>query len=157
MQFMYPRLRDYFECISGPYIHAWWKYVDKHPSMNIYARALMAILMGGQPKGIQCNFNNNACKLCISGAIESPAHVLFACPALQATRNDTWTRLLRIMPAAMAESMRNSNDMEKVKQFYSCYGGNYIQEWDEVYANTVKMVYEMYSARYTSYKLLDTL
>ena len=142
--------------MHGPRMHAWWKYVDRHPNMNVYVRALMAILMGGQPKSLQCNFNCNICKLCSSGATESPAHVLFACPALQDTRDCTWTRLLQAMPNAMAESMTNSSATNRVGQLLSCYGGIYIHDWDDVYQHTAKMVYDIYSARYEAYKRIDT-
>ena len=156
MKFMYPQLDDYYKCLSGPRMNIWWKYVDKHPNMNSYVRTLMAVLMGGQPKGLQCNFVSNVCKLCTTGAMETPAHVMFACPALQDTRNNTWPRLLHAMPNAMAESMTNSTDIDRFGQMLSCYGGSYIDEWEGVYSQTVKMVHQMYRARYESYKAMET-
>ena len=77
-------------------MHPWWKYVDKQPHMKRYVSALMAVLMGGQPKGLQCNFDSIKCKICSSGARDSPAHILFECTALQETRSGVWTELSRM-------------------------------------------------------------
>ena len=137
-------------------MNAWWRYVDKHPHMNLYVRTLMAVLMGGEPKGLQCNFISNVCKLCLTGTTENPAHVLFTCPALLDTRNNTWPRLLHAMSHAMAESMTNCTHLDKLGQMLSCYGGSYIEEWDAVYTQTVQMVHQMYSARYAAYKAMET-
>jgi len=94
MRFMYPNLSMYYKCITGPQIYSWWKYIDRHPNQNIYVRALMAILLGGQPKLLQCNFRCNSCKLCSSGSLEDTAHVLFVCPALQDARGSAWAELM---------------------------------------------------------------
>ena len=59
------------------------------------------------------------------------------------------------MPDAMSISVNILNNDEKINLFFSCYGGMYINEWNEIYAQTVKMVYRMYQARYKSYTNLD--
>ena len=84
---------------------------------------------------------------------ESPAHVLFECPALQVTRDDTWPRLLLSMPNAMAESIQSKTNYEKVIQLLSCYGGSYFPEWDNIYACTAQMVHLIYRKRHSMYSL----
>ena len=148
---MYPELRLYRECISGPQMHSWYIYLDKNPSMYLSVTAVMSILLGGQPKGIQCNFECIYCRLCANYRKESPTHVLFECPALQETRDSTWPGLLRSMPNAMSESIQSKNNDEKAKLLLSCYGGSYIPEWNHVYANTAKMVHLMYKQRHSMY------
>ena len=110
--------------------------------------------MGGQPLGLQCNFTSKMCKLCAYGYLDGPAHVLFECPALQDTRDETWSGLMQVMPNAMSISMNNSSSDEKINQFFSCYGGTYIHEWNEIYAKTAIMVHKMYHARNECYKHL---
>ena len=114
----------------------------------------MAVLMGGQPAGFQCNFNSNMCKLCPPGKLKNPARVLFACSALLNMRDNAWARLLQVMPSAMSESMTNCNDDVKICQFFSCYGGSYVNEWNEIYAETAKLFYKMYYARHFMMKLI---
>ena len=157
MKLMYPDLENYYNCVTRPCLNVWWKYVAKFPNMNIYVRSLMAVLMGGQPLGLQCNFNSKMCKLCTYGNLENPAHVLFACSALQDTRDNTWARLLQVMPDAMSIGIENCNNDEKINQIFTCYGGSYISEWNEIYAQTAKMVYKMYHARYESYTNLNLI
>ena len=155
---MYPELRLSNECISQPKMHLWYKYPDKNPSMYLYVTVAMSILLGGQPKGIQCNFESDYCRLCANYMKESPTHVLFECPALQETRDSTWPGLLQSMPNAMSESMTSSNNEERTKQMLSCYGGH-IPEWNHIYSNTAKMVYLMYKQRhsiYTSNAIINT-
>ena len=149
--FMYPNLKCYYECISGRYMHVWWKYVSKHPHMNRYVSTLMAVLMGGQPKGLQCNFNTSVCRLCSCGASDNPTHVLFECTAMQVTRDAAWTELSLKMPGAMLESIMNVNFNERVKIMMTCYGGGYVHEWDDVYEHTAKLFFKMYTARYDLY------
>ena len=148
---LYPELHIYRECISGPQMHAWYKYLDNHPYMYSPVSSVMAVLHGGQPKGIQCNFQSKYCQLCTLRARESPAHVLFECPALQETRHSTWPRLLRTMPTAMSESIQAISNDEKVRQIISCYGGSYIPDWNEIYTSTAQMVQKMYITRHALY------
>ena len=93
------------------------------------------------------------CRMCTSGTSDSPAHVLFECTALQDARDRAWADLSRVMPNAMLQSVGNMNSNEKLKLMMSCYGGNYIPEWDELYGNTAKMVFKLYTARYEGHKI----
>ena len=50
---------------------------------------------------------------------------------------------------AMSESLTLFNNADRIKQMFSCYGGSYINDWDNIYEQTAKMLYHMYSARYS--------
>ena len=49
--------------------------------------AVMAVLMGNQPKGLQCNFNNKLCRLCSVRDIDSAKHIIFTCDSLREHRD----------------------------------------------------------------------
>ena len=119
--------------------------------MHVPVRAIMAILQGAQPKGLQCNFSNAPCHLCTLRCREDPAHVLFECPALQEARDSTLPGLLRAMPSAMAECFSAMSNADKVRQIVSCYGGKYTQEWNSVYFLTAIMVSKLYEKRHSMY------
>ena len=150
--FMYPALNDYHHCVHDHKLYIWWKYVDEFPNMYHYVSALMAVLMGGNPKTLQCNHNSIICRLCESSSLESPAYVLFACPTLEDTRGRTWSRLIQVMPNALVTSINNLDDKEKSRLIFTCYGGKYIKDWSDIYEKTVKFVFDMYNARFLAYQ-----
>ena len=156
-QFMYPNLGCFYDCIDRTCMHAWWVYVNNDPHMYRYVSAVIAILMGGQPKGLQCNFANWPCRLCSSGASDSPSHILFECTGLQESRHWAWAELSLAMPRAMLESMSVLDLNEKMKLVLNCYGGNYVNEWEKIYEYTAKMIYKLYSTRYERYQSLANL
>ena len=92
--FMYPALDDYHHCVHDHKLYIWWKYVDEFPNMYHYVSALMAVLMGGNPKTLQCNHSSIICRLCETSSLEIPAHFLFACPTLEDTRRRTWSCIM---------------------------------------------------------------
>ena len=82
----------------------WWQFVQSYPTYLKKAAAVVAVLMGGQPKGLQCNFNSDTCKLCTDHALDNPTHVLFDCKALEEDREVMSSLLLQSMPHAMSTS-----------------------------------------------------
>ena len=82
----------------------WWQFVQSYPTYLKKAAAVVAVLMGGQPKGLQCNFNSDTCKLCTDHALDNPTHVLFDCKALEEDREVMSNLLLQSMPHAMSTS-----------------------------------------------------
>ena len=60
--------------------HAWWSVLRMRPYLNKYVASVMAVLMGGQPSGLQCNLSKSACRICNTYEIENVTHILLRCP-----------------------------------------------------------------------------
>ena len=146
-QFLYPEMYMYFRMVTGIKMHTWWEICSKFPQLGERTSCAMALLMGGQPKRMQRNLNSSKCKLCFGLDRENANHVLFRCPALEATRNNTWSELIRCMPQAMVEQMESKLTMEKTAFMLSGLNGTYVPEWSEIYCNILNFVHKLYRQR----------
>ena len=96
----------------------------------------MSILMGTQPKFMMCNFESIFCELCDIRAKDDSSHVLFECEGLKTIRETNWARVLLAMPNNMVNDVHNMTPGEKTVLLMSCYGGSFIPEWTNMYAQT---------------------
>ena len=60
------------------------------------------------------------------------------------------------MPDAMVTSINNLDDKGKTLLIFSCFGGNYVEDWNNIYEKTVKFVYDMYHARFRAYENINS-
>ena len=124
--------------------------------MTLKASAVLALLMGTQPKGMQIHFSKGraVCCLCSAHVIENAAHILMECLELDSVRAPSWRQVLASMPPAMARDMEQSSSERRTKFLLSGLAGvRYTMEWNTIYAQIAGFVYSMYDARV---KIYDT-
>ena len=63
------------------------------------------IYVGGELKGLQCQYNRSMCSLCLWGASDGRVYVLFQCASFQTVQREAWTELSLKMPVAMYGSI----------------------------------------------------
>ena len=127
-------------------------YSSEHLS---HKQALMAVMMGGQVRGIQCNLGVRMCGLCNDRCRENPEHVLFECQILESFRDRAWSQVLSCMPRGMVSSIGCYNNGEKLRFLLSglrCE--SVITEWQNIFEEVAIFVYAMYSHRKEKYDML---
>ena len=113
---MYKELQIYrysFEHIST---HPWWLVAKKNPHLCKYISAVMGVLMGGQPSGIQI-FDGILCKLCEDRRKDDSIHTLMKCKSLAHIRAVYFDRIKQVMPQAMWNNFILLSDENKVSFF----------------------------------------
>ena len=123
------------------------------PNMTRKVSALMALLLGGQPTGLQRNIEGKRCQLCYSDTNDDVVHVLWACQALDKCRKPRWENVISTMPESMAQDIQQLQWNEITLCILSGLGKTYIPEWSKTYVEIVNFMYEMYLFRA---KLYDT-
>ena len=146
---MNANLDIYIKSVVDLKMHAWWSFVNVFPNKRKHVSAVLAVLMGVQPKELQCNLNSNKCKLC--GDYESSEHTLFECPNSH-KRHELWNRVNIVMPIALKEECQGSIRTELI---LSCLKNTYIKEWDEVYHRILDFVYGMFQERFENYSRIE--
>ena len=140
---LYPELAIYSDIVTCMKPLAWWSFVQVCPTYFKKAAAVVTVLMNGQPKYLQCNFDSDICKLCIERERDVPTHILFQCSALQDTRLLLSGPLFDCMPYAMRLSFTNMSSIEKLKFMLS---GMSI-EFRDVMMGISNYIFAMYKRR----------
>ena len=104
-QFKYPVLDCYYKGVKNISMHCWWRYAAKNSRMTTPVSNVVSVMMGSQPKSLQCNFNKQTCSLCYGQLRDNAIHVIYECPELEYARSDAWTKVLASMPSAMANQI----------------------------------------------------
>ena len=89
-------------------MHAWWSLFKSRPKLGKAVSSVMAVLLGGQPSGMQSNFNHSPCNICCERAEDCSKHVLLHCSALNDIRKKYFEKIIDKMPSAMKMSF-NTN------------------------------------------------
>lgn len=144
---LYGDLNIYSELVTSVKIHNWWIVTQKIPHIFKSLSSIMAILMGGQPNGLQRNFKSQSCQLCESNDKKDLIHILFNCSELNEVRTNNLTNLNKVMPRAMVEEFNGMNVAEKLKFLLSPLHSQYIAEWKDIYVEIAKFVNAIYSLR----------
>ena len=84
-------------------------------------------------------------------------HILFQCPALEATRGNTWTAVLDALPNAMAADISRKSWHAVLHLILSGFGDQYIPEWRSIYFRTAFFIHSMYKERYQMYRDIQEL
>ena len=148
---MYKNLEIYADCVKNIKMHAWWIFLKGHPSFHRSVSAVVSVLLGSQPKGIQSNIGIKLCKLCDKRQPDDATHALFACDGLTPVRALHWQHVLNTMPPAMVREMADATNEKKATFILSGLGGSYIAEWTAIYASIASFVWHVYSERHSSY------
>ena len=67
---MYSKLRNYNCCVKMIKLHPWWEFVKNYPFMFKKVSAVVSVLMGDQPRGLQI-FDHERCQICFDFKIDS--------------------------------------------------------------------------------------
>ena len=147
-QYLYPELSMYYNKVPEIQMHAWWRINLKPYGLINKISCVLSLLIGGQPPGLQRNFNSSRCGLCQNSMEkEDPCHVLFSCPALEGQRNRTWQRVLQSMPPAMVRQQLGVSNREKTEFLLSCLNNTVTTEWHEIYMNIIVFIHDIYKER----------
>lgn len=149
---LYKELYIYNKCIISIRIHPWWKLLITCPHLRDKVSSVLAIAMGGQPRGMQRNIGFKKCPLCELHEVDTPTHILFSCPELTPTRTKAWHNVLRRMPPAMVidvESLTLECKTTFILSGLNCI--SYVSEWKHVYVALCEFVYCMYRKRADMY------
>ena len=131
-------------------LHPWWVYVKFYPFMFKKVSAVMSILMGDQPRGLQI-FDQVRCQICNDHKVDSSFHVLFECVTLEDTRNPLLYKLYACIPECDKEAYDSMIDNDKLCFLLSGFLPNYNKSYDALYRNTAIFVFSMYQKRYEIY------
>ena len=148
---MYSNLEMYSDSVKHIRMHAWWLFLKGHPSLHRKVSAVMSVLLGSQPKGIQNNIGMSMCNLCDKRQPDDATHVLFACDGLTPVRALHWRHVLSTMPPAMAREMDAATNDKITTLILSGLGGSYIAEWRDTYIAIASFVWHMYRERHQLY------
>ena len=149
---IYDNLKIYSEAVSSITMHPWHLVARNKPHLAKKVSVIMSVIMGAQPVGIGCNYDEPFCKLCESRNRDTVLHILFGCPSLGIERS----KLLEVVYTSMPLPMRVSYDMmtvnDKLSFLLSCLNSVYVSEWGAVYKNILTFVHAMYTSRYNMYQ-----
>ena len=126
--------------------------VQISPHLIRQVSAVVAILNGSQPGGMQCNLGKKLCGLCADRETETPAHILFKCKSLSENRQHLLAKIYASMPPGMATDFSIETDENRTTLFLSAFKCKYaISEWFPIMVNVSSFVYNMYRRRSVLY------
>ena len=124
---------------------------QKNPRCTKWISNVVCVIMGAEPRTLQCNFGRTMCKLCDMNRKDVTLHVLSECPSLDDVRRNGWRDIKISMPDAMARHVETLPVENRLEFILSRLGGNYINEWKLIYCNIAKFVTSIYIERYRLY------
>ena len=151
---LYQDLSLYMKCVNTIRMNSWWVLAKKKPYLVYKISAVMAVLMGNQPKGFQCNFRNKFCSMCPNRQLDSPKHILFECDALSNLRSTKLRELIDSMPEGMKYSFDDLHTDDKIVFLLSgLHCKSFIKEWEDILIKICEFVYDIYHERKNIYDL----
>ena len=152
---MYQNLNIYISSVRTVKLHTWWVVTQKVPQIYNQVTAIMAIMMGGQPRAMQRNFDKKPCNICDARLADNPLHILFDCTALCNIRCEKIQRLHATMPIPMLTCFELMTRIEKLSFLLSPLQCGYVLEWRQVYEAIASMVFSLYTTRAKLYDALS--
>ena len=147
---MFKNLDYYLNTIDDIKVLSWWKFVRKKPAKIRQTSCTVALLLGTQPKGMQCNYSG-ICVLCNERQQETPEHVLLRCRHYDDVRPHYVNRINSCMPLAMQRQFGSMTMSEQCQFLLSGLNNSYIEEWNSLYTEVVDFVWHMYRYRHQTY------
>ena len=152
---LYKELLCYSDYVSKIVLHPWWYFVKHEVLYYKKVAAILSILMGGQPSGLQRNYRRTQCKLCHGFAAETNEHIILECTSLQKYRHSLWNSVISSMNEVLKLDMISRGNKDKVCLMLSCYKETYVAEWNDLYKSTANFIYTMYVRRAEAYDSLE--
>ena len=153
----YRQLDIYKESVNRIELHAWWSLLKLRPHLGKSVSSLMAVLLGGQPSGLQCNFSKSGCRICNSVLTDDCKHILLHCPGMTETRERNIELIRYNMPPAMLISYDKMNEYEQLVFLLSGLNSRSTSEWPDLYEAIAQWLYEIYRRRKQKYMLLEEM
>ena len=123
---------------------------SEETGQNLKISCTVALLLGTQPKGMQCNYSG-ICVLCNERQQETPEHVLLRCRHYDDVRPHYVNRINSCMPLAMQRQFGSMTMSEQCQFLLSGLNNSYIEEWNSLYTEVVDFVWHMYRYRHQTY------
>ena len=117
--------------------------MQTHPHLVTKVAAVVALLCGNEPRGMQCNYDSKFCKLCECRQNDTLEHILFWCSSLADIRETRYMKLLQCMPLGMRASYDEMIVNDKIVFLLSGMQA----EFECVMTGIVEFIYEMYRER----------
>ena len=143
----YSDLSLYLDIVTEMKPIIWWRFVQANPTFLKKASCIVSILMNGQPKYLQCNFNSDICKLCNVRSLDTPRHILFECDSLIETREIMNRSFIQSMPLSMFQGYNASSIDAKLKFMLSGLS----EEYYDVMKCVANLVFALYTKRREKY------
>ena len=150
-QILYPELRLFYSVVVDITVNIWWRIAANIPRCIKWISNVVCVIIGAEPRALQCNFGRMLCKLCDMNRKDVTLHVLSECPSLDDVRRNGWRDIKTSMPDAMARHVERLPVENRLEFILSGLGGNYINEWKLIYCNIAKFVINIYIERYKLY------
>ena len=132
-------------------MHCWRRYAAKNPRMTTPVSSVASVLLGSQPKSLQCNFNKQTCSLCYGQLRDNAIHVIDECPELEYVRSYAWSKAFASMPSAMAHQIDTFSTENKLLCILSELQCPYVRVWGDIYRNIARFLHQMHLSRYQLY------
>ena len=87
---------------------------SKYPRITTPVSSVVSVMMGSQPKSLQCIFDKETSSLCYGQLRDNAIHVIYEFPELEYVRSDAWTKVLASMPSAMANQIDTFSTQNKL-------------------------------------------
>ena len=145
---LYPGLLMYLNVVDVMKPISWWIFSQDQPHFSKRASAVVSVLMNAEPRGMQCNFESNICKLCHDRFADTFEHTLFICSALLNLRQRLYNDMTGLMPRAMRDSFEVLSNYEKLR--FICSGT--IKEFHGVMKGMANFIFFMYKERKKLYE-----
>ena len=147
-QILHPELRLFYSVVVDITVNIWWRIAAKIPRCLKWISNVVCVIMGAEPRTLQCNFSRTVCKLCGMNRKDVTVHVLSECPSLDDVRRNGWRDIKISMPDAMARHLETLPVENRLEFILSGLGGNYTNEWKLIYCNIAKFVTNIYIYRF---------
>ena len=146
-QILYPELRLFYSVVVDITVNIWWRITAKIPRCTKWISNVVCVIMGVEPRTLQCNFGRTICKLCDMKRKDVTLHVLPECPSLDEVRRNGWRDIQISMPDAMARHVETLPVKNRLEFILSGLDGNYVNEWKLIYYNIAKFVRNIYISK----------
>ena len=151
---LYPKLNIYMAGVLSIRTHICWVLVHRYPHLFRKVSAVMALLVGSQPKYLQCFRLTRLCELCALCEMDTPEHLLLRCQAMDHIRTTYLSKLYDIVPYGMR--VNTMQDHEKMIFFLSgLHCSTFVDEWSEAFMCICSFVYAVYMQRKQLYDEID--
>ena len=147
---MYSKLKIYNISVKEIKLHPWWEVVKIFPYMFKKVSAVLSVLMGDQPRGLQI-FDQLRCQICHDYKVDCAFHVLFECVTLEDIRNPLLCKISDSVPECEKVAYEAMNVNDKMSWLLSGFVPKYSDLYNGCYKNTANFVYYMYHRRFLIY------
>ncbi len=140
---LYGGMELYVEVMKNvEYQWIWWKVCKYNPQCTRGCMLLLKLLSGDCVHKI--DDRRDKCCICKIEIRNKAEHILFDCNILSSLRQQSWQKVIQVMPAAMANDINNMHNNEKTLLIANGLNIPVAVEWSDIYINISKYIFRMY-------------